>query len=467
MKFKLNESLIIDTSEAPWRTEGLRVGLFGGSGSGKSSTAALLAEQFLSQGGSVVIFEPRAEYHVLKEKFDVVVCGGPYGKDVDFIPASPSTYAKAVVEEGVSLIFYTSDVEDETKLIEFVSRFIHYMLKYNEVVKRPIMLIAEETHEYAPMSTKGRVSPPWVFSRMIKAFKTASIDARKLNIVPVVLSPRPQEVAFTIRQLCNLTFYGKFSAQDIHYIDSQCLKYYKSSFYQGKDLLTLETGQFAVITSGKTLPLQKITEPRLTRHGAETPKLEVTVPHKEETKKAVDSLTKTITEALAKEQVEQSELEKTKRENKRLETELADAWQKIEKVQQQADTLGKIRIESPQTSHIQPQPNSIDLAKVSQFLKSLKNELDEAYENEVAHFLGIQPQSKNPANLWETWKDKMPNTITAKIFKFLIDHAGAKFSRTEVATQLAYSSRTSGVQTALSWLRRNNLIQRSGDYWHV
>ncbi|MEM3646973.1 MAG: ATP-binding protein, partial [Thermofilum sp.] len=130
LKFKLSEELTVNSDEEPWRTEGLRICLFGGPGSGKSYTAALLAEQFLAQGGTVVAFHPRAELYVLKERFDVLVVGGPYMKELDFAPVSPSSYAKAVVESGLSMVFYTEDVEDEEKLVDFTSRFIRYLLKY-------------------------------------------------------------------------------------------------------------------------------------------------------------------------------------------------------------------------------------------------------------------------------------------------------------------------------------------------
>lgn len=331
MKFRFSPDFIVDTEKSPWKTEGLRVGIWGGSGSGKSSTAALLGEQFLSQGGVLVVIEPRAEYQTLKEKFDVVVCGGPYSKDLDFVPSSPATYAKAVVEQGVSIVFYTSDVEDETKLVEFISKFIRYLLKYNEVTKRPVMLIAEETEEYGPINTKGRVSPPWVFSRMIRQLKNAQRDARKLNIVIVFLSPRPQEVNFTLRQLCNLTMFGKFSAQDATYVDRECLKPLREKgqcFYKGADLIHLETGRFAVILSGKAIPIQTITQPRLTTHGAVTPKLKYTAPRTEQTRKAVTDLAKTIERALEKERREQSALEKAKGKIKDLESRLEDAEEK-------------------------------------------------------------------------------------------------------------------------------------------
>ena len=84
MKFKLSNRFAVDSEVEPWSNEGLRICLFGGSGSGKSWTACLFVEQWLAQGGTVVIFEPRAEYQTLKQKFDVLVVGGPFAKDVDF-----------------------------------------------------------------------------------------------------------------------------------------------------------------------------------------------------------------------------------------------------------------------------------------------------------------------------------------------------------------------------------------------
>jgi hypothetical protein len=202
LKFRLSPDFVIDSEQKPWNTEGLRVCIFGGAGSGKSWTAALLAEQFLSQGGSVVIFQPRAEYHTLRQKFDVVVVGGPYAKDMDFIPSSPSAYAKAVSEDGLSLVFYTTDVESEEKLVDFASRFMHYLLKYQEVNRRPVMLILEESQDYIPKSPSGHAAPSWVYMRMTKAFKDGFLQGRKLNVVMVAVSPRPQEVNFTARQLC-------------------------------------------------------------------------------------------------------------------------------------------------------------------------------------------------------------------------------------------------------------------------
>jgi len=314
MKFRFSSDFVVDSDMEPWRREGLRVAMLGGPGSGKSWNNSLLAEQFLQQGGTVVIFQPRDEYFTLKEKFDVLSVGGVHAKDMEFALTSPSLYAKAVVEDGLSMIFYTSAVDDEQKLIDWVSRFISLILKYQEQHKRPLLLILEEAQEYAPRSASGHVAPPWIYNRMIKAFKDCFTQGRKLNIIAVASSQRPQELNFTIRQLANLTFYGKFSDQDINYIDKECLKYVRQHgiTIDASKLVELSLGEWLVIM-GKKTRFVKVDALRITKHGAETPRLEYVAPRPTEAKKTIDELSKSILAALEKEEAEQSELEKTKR----------------------------------------------------------------------------------------------------------------------------------------------------------
>ena len=329
MKFRFSKDLVVDSDVEPWRREGLRIGMLGGSGSGKSWNNSLIAEQFLEQGGTVVIFQPRDEYFTLKEKFDVLSVGGVHAKDMEFALTSPSIYAKAVVEDGMSMIFYTSAAEDEEKLINWVSRFIHHVLNHQERHKRPLLLILEEAQEYAPRTASGHIAPPWIYNRMIKAFKDCFTQGRKLNIIAIASSQRPQELNFTIRQLANLTFFGKFSDQDIGYVDKECLKYIRKQGIEvdASRLVGLGLGEWLVIM-GKQTRFITVTEPRLTKHGAETPRLEYVAPRTTKAKKTIDQLTKTIMEALRKEEAEKSELEKTKRQIRDLKKKLEAAEEK-------------------------------------------------------------------------------------------------------------------------------------------
>lgn len=329
MRFRFSDSFTIDTSEEPWKSEGLRVGFFANPGAGKSYTAALLVEQWLDQGGTVVIFEPRAEWHTLKQGYPVQVVGGPFNQDVPLVASEPRLYAEAVAERGVSMVFYTGDVEDEEELVKFVTSFINRLLRLQEKVHRPVLLVLEETQEYAPRTPSGHIAAPWVYNRMIKALKDCFTQGRKLNVCPVAISQRPQEVNFTIRQLCNLSWFGGFSAQDVGYLDKEVFVHFRRNGVEvsARDLLGVPSGEWLVIVGRQTHRV-KVTEKRGTPHGADTPTLEYVQPVSDDVKQAVSKLGEQLKAMLAKRAAEQSELEKAKRRIRSLE-------RKVEELQEQ------------------------------------------------------------------------------------------------------------------------------------
>ena len=322
MIFRFNEEFSIDTESEPFRREGLRVGLYGAPGSTKSYTAAaFLVEPFLEQKGTIIIFQPRAEWHTLKSRWpDVQVCGGPYNQDVPFVAAHPKLYAEAVVEHGISLVFYTADVPEEEKLINFVDRFLDHIMRLQEKKHRPLMIVAEEAHEYAPLSPKGRTSPPWVFNRMVKRCKDIWTGGRKLNIVPVGITQRPQELHFGIRQLCNLSLFGQFAPQDISYIERECLAPYRKEglTLQAAELLGLHPGAFLVIHHHSAAQMTRTVQ-RLTPHGADTPSLTELPAASMETVQTITNLGGQLQELLAQEKEEESQVEGLKRRNRELE----------------------------------------------------------------------------------------------------------------------------------------------------
>ena len=328
MKFRFSRNFVIDTSKEPFNREGLRITMLGGPGSGKSYNNCLFAEQFLRQHGTIVVFQPRDEYYTLKEKFDVVCVGGVHAKDIDFALTKPKMYAKHVVEDGISMIFYTAD-KDEEKLVQWTSRFIEHLLTLQETHHRPLLIILEEAQEYVPKSAAGHSAPPWVFNRMIRTFKKCFTEGRKLNVIAIASSQRPQLLDFTIRQLANVKFFGKFSSQDIKYVDKECLKIIREEGIDVKAsrLLHLKKGEWLVNCELMTDYIM-VTHPRLTKHGAETPKLEYIAPRTNETKRTVSDLAAAIKEALEKEAAEQSELEKAKREIRTLRKKLEVAEEK-------------------------------------------------------------------------------------------------------------------------------------------
>lgn len=374
MKFRFSENLVIDSDAEPFCREGLRIANFGGPGSGKSFNNALMVEQFLLQGGTVVIFQPRDEYFTLKEKFDILSVGGVHAKDVDFALTAPLTYAKAVVENGISMIFYTSDVEDEGKLVDWVARFLHAIMKLQETHHRPLMILPEESQEYLPNSTAGHIAPPWVYNRMIKAFKDCSTQGRKLNIISVISSQRPQEVNFTIRQLANVTFYGKFAAHDTKYLDKEVLDTVRKNGVdiRAEQLTRFGKGEWFVVL-GSQSQFVTVTEKRLTKHGADTPSLEYIAPRAGEVKRTVDELAKSIMAALEKERAEESDLEKTKRL-------LRETQKKLEDAEKSAQIKLSVKEMLEPSSVHAPVNASVDKAEFEELEKKI-----ELLESDKAH----------------------------------------------------------------------------------
>lgn len=523
MRFKFSGSFEIDTSEEPWRNEGLRVGFFANSGAGKSYTCGILTEQWMDQGGTVVIFEPRAEWHTLKQKYPIQVVGGPFNQDVPLVDSEPNLYAEVVVKQGVSLVIYTGDIEDEEKLVEFVMRFINRLLRLQEEYHRPILLVLEESQEYCPISAKGRIAAPWIYNRMIKAFKDCFSQGRKLNVCPVAISQRPQEVNFTIRQLCKLVWFGGFSAQDAKYLDTEVFAPYRKQGIEisAQDLIGASTGEWIVI-AGRTTARVRVTEKRKTPHGADTPTLDFVQPVGEEIQRAVSELGEQLKAMLEKRAAEQSELEKAKAKNRTLTEELEKAQSRLNLVsdlrslfQGQTgidDSEMKRRIVEMEEKHqkeIEDRESTIkSLQTQLRELESLKEE-NQALMEQTAKYGALEdffrdiiqplipqaqavslsekeieaivehkiqklsaPQRARIA-VGETgipwvniWLDKL-KPMEQKILRYLAEKFPLTLSKSEIALGTGYSVGGGSFNQALANLSRWHLVKKEGDRYKL
>jgi len=462
MKFKLSDNFEVDSSKFPWNVEGLRVGFFGMPGSGKGHTCAILIEQFLEQGGTVVIFEPRYEWETLKEKFPVQVAGGPYA-DVPLVPSQYRLYAEAVAKNGISIIFNTGDLEEE-ELVNFAEGFIKWVLKLEETIRRPIMLVIEESQEYCPKTAEGHILPPWTYKRMIKQFKDCFTQGRKLNVNPVIITQRPQELNFSIRMLCNISFFGKFAPQDIGYIERECLKPYRERGIHVRSdvLLDLPLGEWLVIHGGKAERVS-VTEQRKTPHGAITPKLEYVAPVSSEVKKTVTDLSKLLMQAIEKEKAEEAEAEKLKRK-------ISDLESKLKQKEQEISELNiALRVKGSQPPEKIVEKVGVDPEDVKRFVKDLRDGLLETFDKVAERFLGkeetVKPSGALNDDIVKMWLNKLPTPCAKKIFTFLAEHRGVKFTKSQIALQTAYSTNSGTFNSALSLLKRNNLVKTDGESW--
>lgn len=505
MKFHFNGTEI-DTDSKPFNSEGLR-GLFAAfSGHGKSYTVALVVEQWLDQGGTVVIFEPIAEWHTLKQKYPIQVVGGPHAQDIPLVESEPELYAKAVVEKGISMVFYTRDIHDQEKLVDFVCKFIDKLMRLEELHHRPILILLEEAHEYAPTSAKGQLAPPWVYNRMIKVFVDCYTQGRKLNLCPISATQRPQLLNFTIRQQCNFVWFGKFSPQDANYIDKEVLKSFRERGHDitGKDLVSLEKGEWFLVAGDQTKKI-KITDKRKTPHGADTPKLDYVAPVDSSVKAAVSSLGETLKEMIQKHAEELSEHEQLKKDKKNLEERVERLQEKVKLGVDLKDLFKGGGGAPPEEYERKVKQIQVELEEVESTLEFIcraieaKNELiDQLREKTViietlktafTKLLDLEkpeptieekpstekprqqrrqriekPSTNNNTRLppWtQIWMDKL-NTTQRKVLTYIAEKYPLEMTRFEIAVGAGYRPTTGPFRQSLSILTRANLIKKIG-----
>jgi hypothetical protein len=461
MIFKFGD-LIINSEVEPWCSEGVRIGFYSAPGTRKSYTvAACIVEPFLEQNGTVVIFQPRSEWHTLKEKWgSVVVAGGPF-QDVAIATNQAKVYADAIVHNGVSMIFDFSDIE-EKELVRFAAELLARIFTLENIVRRPLLLVIEEAADYVPFSTKGKLVEPWVYDRMKGRIVKIATKGRPLGFMIVIISQRPAQLDFTVRMMCNISFYGKFHPKDLNDIKNILSAYNVKPKEMAETCVNMPHGSWIAITSEGARHLH-IEAKRITSHGADTPRLEYVAPRTEATKKTVNELVQTIQNALEQELLEESEVEKLKKKISELENEKKQREQEI------SELNIALRVKGSQPPEKIVEKTGLEPESVKEFVKTLREELIETFDKETEHFLGkevpLKPMHGLDDDVVNMWLQKLPTPCAKNVFSFLTKHKGIKFTKSQLGLQTGYSTSSGSFNSTLSLLKRNNLIKTDGESW--
>lgn len=460
MKFKFGTNLLVDTEKEPFKSEGIRIGFYSAPGTRKSYTvAACVVEPFLDAGGTVVIFEPRSEWHTLKQRYGIVVVGGPF-QDIPLAVKHAKIYAEAIVLQGISMVFDFSEI-DEVDLVPFTAELLARIYTLENVTRRPILIVPEETSEYCPFTTKGKMVPPWIYDRMTGRLVKLATQGRPLGIMMVVISQRPAQLNFTVRMMCNLSLYGKFHPKDLTDIED-VLSAYSKKIPNIKALanrcVNMPHGEWIAIT-GEGATEITIDARRKTPHGADTPTLTTTAPLTKETQQTLQDLSKSVLELLQQEQIEKSDTEKLERKVKEFEHVLTEKDKKIGELESALNVASRLEIKAPESK--------VDEEAVRQ---KVAFELREKVLGIFESYNVQTPSRKNDKltdDTAEMWLRKLPTPCSKNIFSFLIKHKGMKFTRSQLALQTGYASGGGTFGGALSLLKKNNLIKTDGELWWV
>ncbi|MEI2773375.1 MAG: DUF87 domain-containing protein [Candidatus Competibacter sp.] len=133
---------------------GQSVAVLGIKGSGKSNTAAVLAEELLAANVPLCIVDVAGEYAGLKEKFEIFSIGcslQPDTLDAKVSPERAAAAAKRSYERGVPVILDVSGYSRQAREI-FLQEYMTAIWNLALTLRYPYVLFLEEAHNYIPQS---------------------------------------------------------------------------------------------------------------------------------------------------------------------------------------------------------------------------------------------------------------------------------------------------------------------------
>lgn len=136
---------------------GESIAVLGIKGSGKSNTAAVLAEEMLAAGVPICIVDIAGEYWGLKEKYQILVAGKSANIDIPVTPAQAAGLAEFSMSHNLSVILDVSDFRAEARF-EFLHHYFEAVWRVAGELRRPYQLFLEEAHNFIPQRTTTLVS---------------------------------------------------------------------------------------------------------------------------------------------------------------------------------------------------------------------------------------------------------------------------------------------------------------------
>ncbi|WP_267643143.1 ATP-binding protein [Haloarchaeobius amylolyticus] len=122
----------------------------GKSGSGKSNTASVVAEELLEAGYPLLVVDTDGEYYGLKEEYELLHAGADEECDIQIAPEHAERMAHLALEENVPIILDVSGYLDEDVANELILETTKHLFAKEKKLKKPFLLVVEEVHEYIP-----------------------------------------------------------------------------------------------------------------------------------------------------------------------------------------------------------------------------------------------------------------------------------------------------------------------------
>jgi len=122
----------------------------GKSGSGKSNTASVVAENLLDRGFSLMIVDVDGEYYGLKEEYELLHAGADEECDIQVDAEHAERLATLALEDNVPIILDVSGYLNESDAKDLLTAVARQLFAKEKKLKKPFLLVVEEVHEYIP-----------------------------------------------------------------------------------------------------------------------------------------------------------------------------------------------------------------------------------------------------------------------------------------------------------------------------
>lgn len=271
---------------ADYDEEGLRVGIFGASGSGKGWLLGLWLEQLHHLGIPIIAIDPESELWTMQE-MGALVLGG---KHADAPLPTSDRDIRAVMEFATAtatpVIFDLGKEEGAlrrrrpSELLTLGENIMAVFEGIADDLKMRVAFAVCESHIFAPQTvTRGGTAP--------ELLATLQKLGRKRGVIPIVETQRTASIAKDVISQCNARFVGHLdSAGDYDNV--------KRDLPDGWTLTAvraLHTGQFIMAGKQQTTPGEVLhTAQREVTHGGRTPFGEEVTIKRRATSEELDSM---------------------------------------------------------------------------------------------------------------------------------------------------------------------------------
>lgn len=329
---------------------GQRIAVLGMSGSGKTNTAAVLIEEFLSTGLPLTIIDMEGEYFGLKETYPLLVAGRSEHAEVPLLVENAAALAEMSLRRGISVILDLSDYDQE-EIQALLFAYFERLWALATVLKMPYEVVIEEAHEFIP---QGQRTP---LKTLLTRF---ALRGRKRGIGVILASQRSAKVEKDLLSQASILFLH----QVVHPTDM--------SVY--KDLIPLQAreveqqvrelapGEVFVIR-GRLVARVRIRK-RQTFHAGATPTLDEALPHL----KAIDATLLEEFRAITTRAVKEGgsdEVSKLKKQVRDAEAVIQEQRRIIARQQEQIDLLSRLSVHVDGASMQLPVPSALAIERAT------------------------------------------------------------------------------------------------------